>query len=223
MALRLVIKRKAMEKVLVVGANGLTGTETVKILKNHGQYDPVAMIRDESQRSKFDEMGIEVRLGDLEKDLSHVVEGINKIIFAAGSGSKTGPDKTIAVDQDGAKKLIDEAKNHEIKKFVMLSSMGADAPESHEKIKHYLEAKHNADEHLINSGLNYTIVRPGGLVNGNHLGHIHASEKLHEHGKITREDVAQVLVAALDHSQVRNKTFEIVNGDKSIEAALAEL
>lgn len=212
-----------MEKVLVVGANGLTGTEIIKILKNHGQYDPIAMIRDESQKSKFDEMGIETRTGDLEKDLSQVVEGVNKIIFAAGSGSKTGPDKTVAVDQEGAKKLIDEAKSHNIKKFVMLSSMGADEPESHEKLKHYLEAKHNADEHLINSGLNYTIVRPGRLVNGDHQGHIHAGEKLNEQGQITREDVAQVLVAVLDHSQVRNRTFEIVNGDKSIEEALAEL
>lgn len=212
-----------MEKVLVVGANGLTGTEIIKILKNHGQYDPIAMIRDESQKSKFDEMGIEARTGDLEKDLSQVVEGVNKIIFAAGSGSKTGPDKTVAVDQEGAKKLIDEAKSHNIKKFVMLSSMGADEPESHEKLKHYLEAKHNADEHLINSGLNYTIVRPGRLVNGDHQGHIHAGEKLNEQGQITREDVAQVLVAVLDHSQVRNRTFEIVNGDKSIEEALAEL
>ncbi|UII33237.1 SDR family oxidoreductase [Fulvivirga ulvae] len=212
-----------MEKVLVVGANGLTGTEIIKILKNHGQYDPIAMIRDESQQSKFDEMGIETRTGDLEKDLSEVVEGVNKIIFAAGSGSKTGPDKTVAVDQEGAKKLIDEAKSHDIKKFVMLSSMGADEPESHEKLKHYLEAKHNADEHLINSGLNYTIVRPGRLINGEHQGHIHAGEKLHEQGQITREDVAQVLVAVLDHSQVRNRTFEIVNGDKSIEEALAEL
>ncbi|GAA0891296.1 SDR family oxidoreductase [Fulvivirga kasyanovii] len=212
-----------MEKVLVVGANGLTGTEIIKILKNHGQYDPIAMIRDESQKSKFDEMGIETRTGDLEKDLSQVVEGVNKIIFAAGSGSETGPDKTVAVDQEGAKKLIDEAKSHDIKKFVMLSSMGADEPESHEKLKHYLEAKHNADEHLINSGLNYTIVRPGRLVNGDHQGHIHAGEKLHEQGQITREDVAQVLVAVLDHSQVRNRTFEIVNGDKSIEEALAEL
>lgn len=212
-----------MEKVLVVGANGLTGTEVVKILKNHGQYDPIAMIRDASQKSKFDDIGIETRLGDLEKDLSHVVEGIDKIIFAAGAGSKTGPEKTVAVDQEGAKKLIDEAGKHEIKKFVMLSSMGADAPESHEQMKQYLEAKHNADEHLKNSKLNYTIVRPGGLVNGDHQGHIHAGEKLNETGKITREDVAQVLITALDHAQVRNKTFEIVNGDKSIEEALAEL
>ncbi|ELR71324.1 hypothetical protein C900_02939 [Fulvivirga imtechensis AK7] len=212
-----------MEKVLVVGANGHTGTKIVLLLKNHGQYDPVAMIRDESQVPKFESMGIAYRLADLEGDVSHVLEGIDKIIFAAGSGSQTGPDKTISVDQEGAKKLIDEAEKQGIKKFVMLSSMGADDPDSHEKIRHYLEAKHNADEHLKASGLNYAIVRPGGLTHDDHLGKIDAREKLDHQGKITREDVAQVLVASLDHAQVRNKTFEIINGNTSIAEALASL
>lgn len=212
-----------MEKVLVVGANGHTGTKVVQLLKNHGQYDPVAMIRDESQTSKFESMGVEYRLADLEGDISYVLGGIDKIIFTAGSGSKTGPDKTISVDQDGAKKLIDEAEKQGIKKFVMLSSMGADNPDSNDRIKHYLQAKHNADEHLKASGLNYAIVRPGGLTHDEHLGKIDASEKLNHQGKISREDVAQVLVASLDHAQIRNKTIEIVNGNTSIAEALASL
>ena len=212
-----------MEKVLVVGANGQTGTEIVKILKNHGQYDPIAMIRKESQKSKFDELGIDSRLGDLEQDLSETVNGIDKIIFAAGSGASTGPEKTIAIDQEGAKKLIDEASSHKVKKFVMLSSMGADKPESHEELKQYLEAKHNADEYLKNSGLNYTIVRPGQLTNEDHDGHIAAREHFSESGKISREDVAQVLVCALDHASVKNRTFEILNGEQTIQEALAEL
>lgn len=212
-----------MEKVLVVGANGNTGTIIVKILKNHGQYDPVAMIRDESQAPKFESMRVEYRVADLEKDFSHALEGIDKVIFAAGSGSGTGRDKTIAVDQEGAIKIIDHAVKSRVKKFVMLSSMGADAPEKNDEIKTYLEAKHNADEHLKGSGLNYTIVRPGRLTHEDHQGKIDASENLDHQGKISREDVAQVLVAALDHTQVKNKTFEIVNGQESIAEALAHL
>lgn len=212
-----------MEKVLVVGANGNTGTKIIEILKNHGQYDPVAMIRDKQQKSKFEAMGVDYKVADLEKDLTGVLDGINKVIFAAGSGSKTGPDKTISVDQDGAIKMIDEAEKHQIKKFVMLSAMGVDDPDGRDELQHYLQAKHNADEHLKRSNLNYTIVRPGMLTNEDHLGKINASEKLNEEGQITREDVAQVLVTSLDHAQVRNKTFEILNGRRSIAEAIADL
>lgn len=212
-----------MEKVLVVGANGQTGTKIVEILKNHGQYDPVAMIRDERQKEKFEAMRVDYKIGDLEKDMSNVLDGIHKIIFAAGSGSKTGPDKTIAVDQDGAIKLINEAEKHQLKKFVMLSAMGADDPEKESPIQHYLKAKHNADEHLKQSGLNYTIVRPGSLTNDPHIGKIYAEKTLDRKGQISREDVAQVLVITLDHAKVRNKTFEILKGDQPIAEAIADL
>ena len=88
------------------------------------------------------------------------------IIFAAGSGPKTGPDKTTAVDKNGAIKLVDAAKKKGIERFVMLSSVGSDDPEqAQEEMRHYLEAKHDADEHLKASWLTYTIVRPVALTN----------------------------------------------------------
>jgi uncharacterized protein YbjT (DUF2867 family) len=212
-----------MEKVLVAGANGLTGTRIIKILKNHGQYDPVAMIRNEDQKEKFSSMGVDVRIADLEGDLSGLLEGINFVIFAAGSGSSTGKDKTIAVDQEGAIKLIDEAKRNKVKKFVMLSAIGADDPENNEKLQHYLEAKHKADEHLKESGLNYSIIRPGSLTNDDGKGKIKAKKKLSERGRISREDVAYVIVNALDHANTHNQVVEILEGDQSLQEALGNL
>ena len=211
-----------MEKVLVAGANGNTGTRIIKILKNHGQYDPVAMIRNEDQKEKFDALGVEVKLTDLEGDLSGTLNDIDKVIFAAGSGSHTGKDKTTEVDEKGAVKLIDEAKEVRIKKFVMLSAMGADEPESKEKLEHYLTAKHNADEHLKSSGLNYSIIRPGRLTDKD-TGLIKAANKLNESGEIPREDVAHVLVSALDHTNTHNQVIEIIKGEDTVQEALSKL
>ncbi|MGK7391444.1 MAG: SDR family oxidoreductase [Candidatus Cyclobacteriaceae bacterium M2_1C_046] len=212
-----------MEKVLVAGANGNTGTRIVKILKNHGQYDPIAMIRNEDQKEKFDSLEVEVKLADLEADLSGVLDDIDKVIFAAGSGSHTGKDKTTEVDEKGAVKLINEAKKVNLKKFVMLSAMGADDPENHPKLEHYLKAKHNADEHLKESGLNYSIIRPGGLTNEDQKGKIKAANKLNDRGQISREDVAHVIVSALDHTNTHNQVIEILEGEESLQEALAKI
>ncbi|UAB82053.1 SDR family oxidoreductase [Marixanthomonas sp. SCSIO 43207] len=212
-----------MEKVLVVGANGTTGKKIVEVLDRYRNYAPVAMIRHQDQAEQFEKKDIETVMGDLEKNVSHTVTRIHKIIFAAGSGGATSDEKTTAVDQEGAKKLIDLAKIAGIRKFVMLSSMGADNPEQVEDLQHYLKAKQNADEHLRNSGMNYSIVRPGALTNDEGKGKIKLAKKLNERGSITRDDVAETLVAALHDDIAPNQTFEILQGETEIEEALKEV
>lgn len=212
-----------MEKVLVAGANGNTGTRIIKILRNHGQYDPIALIRKEDQKEKFDNLGVEVKLADLENDLTGILDDIDKVIFAAGSGADTGLDKTTAVDEKGAVKLINEAKKTNLKKFVLLSAKGADDPDSNDKLHHYLQAKHNADEYLKKSGLNYCIIRPGGLTDEEPKGRIKASNKLEGSGEISREDVAHVIVSALDHVKAHNQVIEIVEGEDTLEEALGHI
>lgn len=209
-----------MEKVLVVGANGTTGKKIVDILDKYRNYEPVAMIRNQDQAEQFKKKDIETVMGDLEKNVSHTVTRIHKIVFAAGSGGDTSKEKTTAVDQEGAKKLIDLAEIAGIRKFVMLSAMGADNPEQSEDLQHYLEAKQNADEHLRKSGMDYSIVRPGALTNDEGTGKIKLSSKLNERGKITREDVAETLVAVLHDDIATNKTFEILQGDTEIDDAV---
>src|SRR5690554_5782831 len=139
-----------MEKILIAGAHGTTGKKIVSILKGSSNYEPIAMVRNEEQVAHFKEKGIQTVLGDLEEDVSEVTSNIDRVIFAAGSGGKN----VIGVDQDGAKKLIQASKEKGVKKFVMLSSMGADNPEEATQLKDYLKAKHNADEYLKESGIN---------------------------------------------------------------------
>ncbi|WP_339697633.1 SDR family oxidoreductase [uncultured Marixanthomonas sp.] len=209
-----------MEKVLVVGANGTTGKKIVDILDEYRNYEPVAMIRHQDQAEQFKKKDIETVMGDLEKNVSHTVTRIHKIVFAAGSGGGTSKEKTTAVDQEGAKKLIDLAEIAGIRKFVMLSSMGADNPEQSEDLQHYLKAKQNADEHLRKSGMDYSIVRPGALTDDKGTGKIKLAQKLNERGSITRDDVAETLVAALHDDIASNKTFEILQGETEIDDAV---
>lgn len=209
------------ENILVAGANGTTGKKIVTYLKESQYFNPVAMVRKAEQQKQFEIQDIDTVLGDLEEDVADVVKGIDKVIFAAGSGGHTGPEKTTAVDQEGAKSLIDASKKAGIKKFVMLSSINADDPSSSDKLQHYLEAKKNADEHLMNSGLNYTIVRPGSLTNDSGTREIKASKKV-DYGEITRDDVAYTLVHVLNDDVAQNAVFEMIEGDTRIEDAIKQ-
>ncbi len=208
-----------MEKILVAGANGTTGKKVISILKQSKKYKPVAMVRKEEQVSQFQNEGVETILADLEKDVSQTTNGIDKVIFAAGSGGK----KVKEVDQEGAKKLMDAAKEKGVKKFVMLSSMGAANPEEADEIQEYLKAKHNADEYLKQLGIQYSIVRPGSLNNDDGKGKIELDNKLNKRGEIPRMDVAETLVGALDDTIGKNKTFEILGGEVYIKAALEKI
>ncbi|MDX1652189.1 MAG: SDR family oxidoreductase [Brumimicrobium sp.] len=212
-----------MDRVLIAGANGNTGREIVNVLKDHADYKPVAMIRKSDQKSYFEKQGVETVLADLEGDLSHAVENIDRVIFAAGSGSDTSDQKTIDVDQKGAISLMEECENKNIRKFVMLSAMGTDNPSEMSSISHYLKAKKKADDHLKESGLSFSIVKPGKLTFASGSNTIQAEEKLDEKGSISREDVAQVLVQCLSDDIAQNKSFEVLEGGTTIKTALKNL
>ncbi|WP_072992726.1 SDR family oxidoreductase [Flavobacterium segetis] len=209
-----------MENILVAGANGTTGKKIVAILNESNNFHPIAMVRKEEQQAYFQAQNIETVLGDLEGDLSSVFNRpIDKVVFAAGSAGKN----VLGVDQEGAKKLIDASKKANIKKFVMLSSMGADKPEEATQLQEYLKAKHNADEYLIISGLDFSIVRPGSLTNEVALTTIELEGKLNKHGEISRDDVAQTLVQTLDDTVASKATFEIIKGETLIGKALEKV
>ena len=214
-------------QVVVAGANGLTGRIVLKMLAEAG-HQPVAMIRDYSQREELEPLGAECRIGDLEKPVGYAVRGCRGAIFAAGSGSKTGPQKTIDVDQNGAMAFIDTCGRMNVRRFVMLSSIAVDEPErGPESLHHYFRAKAIADRHLQASGLDYTIVRPGFLTNEPGAGAIATGENLgpiaKETHSVTREDVARVLVDCLALDNTVRKTFEMIEGETPVADALKAL
>jgi len=204
------------QNILIAGANGTTGRIIVDLLKASEKYTPIAMVRKQAQKDEFEQQQVTTVLGDLENDLNHVVKNVDKVIFAAGSKGKN----VIGVDQDGAIELTKAANDAGVKKFVMLSTMGADDPSVSEELGEYLKAKQNADEYLKSSGLQYTIVRPGALTDEEGTGKIKLEQKLGSFGEITRADVAQTLVEVLEEEVMQNQVFEIIAGDEAIETAV---
>lgn len=208
-----------MQNILVAGAHGQIGKKIISLLTSSQYFTPVAMVRKQEYYDAFKSQNVKVVLADLTKDVSHAFKDIDKVIFAAGSGG----EQVVEVDQEGAKNLINEAKKAKVKKFVMLSSLGADKPEEAEQLKDYLKAKHNADIYLRQSGLTYTIVRPGTLNDNLGTGKIELASKLDDHGEISREDVAQTLVRSLHDDAPNDTTFEIISGNALIGEALSSL
>lgn len=210
-------------EILVAGAHGNTGQRILDLLAKDG-HTVRGMIRDADQSSTIESLGATPVVADLEGDLNEPVKGVDAVIFAAGSGSKTGPEKTVDIDQEAAKRLVDTAVEHGAKRFVMLSSMGTIDPEAgSESMRHYYRAKRNADDHLRESSLDWTIVRPGGLTDDDGTGMIEAAEELGHRGKISRDDVAAVIVQSLREPHTIGKAFEILEGGELIGAALKAL
>ncbi|MBT2581480.1 SDR family oxidoreductase [Planococcus sp. ISL-109] len=213
--------------VLVIGANGQVGRSVVQELSDKG-HQAVAMIRKEEQRDELEKRGAgKIVLGDLEKDFSHAFEGVDAVIFAAGSGPKTGADKTLTIDLWGSVKAAEYAKEKGVNRFVQLGSVGSDNPDAGgEAMKPYLVAKRTADDLLEHSGLDYTIVRPGPLSDEEKTGHIEASAagfKSFEGRSIPRADVARTLAEVVDRKNTYGKVFEILQGEAEIAQELGRL
>lgn len=211
-----------MEKILVIGANGQVGRCLLKHLAECKKH-VVAMIRSESQTSKIRELGGIPLVMDIESDFSEALRDIDCVVFTAGSGSATGQDKTISIDQEGAIRAINFALMHKIKLFVMVSAQGARSLQEASPIQHYYMAKSKADKYLISCGLNYTIYRPGRLSNEVGLGKIRISNHFEFKGTTRRDDLAKTICIGIDLPKTKNRIIEIFDGEIDIKSALKSL
>lgn len=186
-------------KVLVAGATGNTGARLVNELSERG-HQLVALVRKSSDTSALPEAA-EQRLADLTELSDDVSVGCEIVVFAAGSGGDTSAEMTDKVDRDGAIALIDNAGKHGVRRFVMLSSVGAENPDPDSDLAHYLQAKHDADEHLKASGLEFAILRPVSLTDDGPTGSVILGGDVDPKGKAARGDVAVVLADAVEQDE----------------------
>lgn len=214
-------------KVLVVGANGQIGKHLVSFIQNSVGLEAKAVIRKEEQASYFENLGAETFIVDLEKDIDEIAkaaEGVDAIVFTAGSGAHTGKDKTIMVDLDGAVKTIEAAKVVGVKRFIMISSFDtrrSAIQAASESFAPYVAAKHYADEWLKATDLDYTIIHPGILTNEKGIGKVKVAVEVEvEIEEVPREDVAKVIVATLENDKTIGKAFQVVTGMTPIKEAV---
>lgn len=189
--------------VLIAGATGRTGLRLVDELISRGHH-PIALVREDSDTGPLPE-GAGLRHGDLTDLPDDVCRSCDVVIFAAGSGSSTGPEMTDAVDREGAKRLIDIAAHAKVRRFVMLSSIGAGDPDPDSEMAHYLEAKHDADEYLMASGLSHAILRPVRLTEEDGDREVRLGDAVDPGATAARGDVASVLAEAVEEPEWEGK------------------
>ena len=210
--------------VLIAGGHGQIARHLIRKLAAAGHH-PRGMIRDRDHAADIEADGGVPVLCDLEHDdVEPHVGAADAIVFAAGAGPGSGAERKRTMDYGGAVKLIEAAEKLGVRRYVMVSSVGAGDPSSaSEQMRPYQQAKHDADVALADSSLDWTIVRPGRLTDEPGAGRVDLSATLGRYGEVPREDVASVLLAALDADNTVRGTYELFAGDVPVDEAVGAL
>ncbi|WP_229068288.1 SDR family oxidoreductase [Actinoplanes sp. DH11] len=211
--------------VLVVGGHGKIALQLLGLLAARGDRAR-GLIRKPEQAADLEAVGAVPVLGDLEADasLEPYVKGADAVVFAAGAGPGSGDARKATVDLGGAVKLTDAAKALGVRRYVMISSIGAQDPGAATgSMVPYLKAKADADRYLIDSGLDWTIIRPGGLTDEPGTGRVRLTTDLGGRASVPRADVAAVLAEALLVPSTIGVVAELFTGDVPIGDAVRAL
>jgi uncharacterized protein YbjT (DUF2867 family) len=211
-----------MSTIAIAGGHGKIALILGRLLAERG--DTVrGLIRNPDQADDLRAVGVEPVIADLESesDIASAIRGADAVVFAAGAGPGSGDARKKTVDLGGAVKLIEAAKAEGVSRYLIVSSMGAEkAPaDAAEGFGAYLQAKFEADEAVRASGLDYTVVRPGGLTDDPGTGLVTIAEDTGR-GKVPRADVAAVFVACLDTPSTIGQSFDLISGTTPIPDAL---
>jgi uncharacterized protein YbjT (DUF2867 family) len=213
-------------KAFVAGATGETGRRIVQQLVDRGI--PVrAMVRNLDLAKFYLPDAVEIVQGDVLKPntLADAIGDATHIFCATGARPSLDPTGPYQVDFEGTKNLVNAAKAKGAEQFILVSSLCVS------QLLHPLNLfwgvlvwKKWAEEYIQRSGLAYTIVRPGGLMNDDNEDQIvmAKADKLSE-GRIPRMKVAQVCVEAAQQPQARNQIVEIVAKPDLPERTIAQL
>lgn len=213
-------------KAFVAGATGQTGRRIVEELVK-GQIPVRALVRDLEQAKGLLPDQVELVVGDVlqPESLAQAIGDSTVLLCATGASPSFDPTGPYKVDYEGTKNLVDVAKANHIQHFVLVTSLCVS------KFFHPLNLfwlilvwKKQAEEYLQNSGLTYTIVRPGGLTNEENPQQVVMSvaDTLFE-GRIPRTKVAQTCVEALFQPAAANKIVEVVAQPEAKDRSWEEL
>ncbi len=206
--------------IVIAGGHGKVAMALHPILVARG-HSVRALIRTPDPAREVENAGAQPVICDLEAsgDISDAVGQAHAVIFAAGAGAGSGPERKISMDRDGAIKLIMAAKANGIPRYLMISTFHADRPRGDEVFRTYMRAKAEADHVLRAAGLDYTIIRPGRLTDEPGTGRIALAPWL-KGADIPRADVAALLAAVLENDNAVNRLWEATGGDTPIPWAI---
>ena len=214
-------------RVVVIGGHGRTGIEVVKQLVEAGDT-VVATIRNPKHMADLVKAGAETWVLDLEKstgpEFAMVMVGADAVVFAAGSGED---DENSDVDRTGTLKTVRAAKKAGAMRYISVSALGATTPTpdkwlDSDLMKNYYKAKKAANKHVRDSGLDWTIIEPGTLTDGKLTGKVTLAQDGVDPEKISRADVAAVVVAALATPSSKGRTFQVIGGKTAVLDAVAK-
>jgi cytosine deaminase len=213
-------------RVAIAGGHGQIAMRLERVLADRGD-EPVALIRNPDHADDVRAAGAEPVVVDLEHagddEVAKAIEGADAVVFAAGAGPGSGSARKDTMDYGGAVKLIEAAKRNGIARYAIVSSMGADAGAAgDDTFQVYLRAKGRADDALRASGLDWTVIRPGGLTNDPGTGRVNLAAST-PRGQISRDDVAQVLADVLSTPSTVGKTADLIGGDVPVAEAVQAL
>src|SRR3954469_10264388 len=206
-------------RVVVAGGHGQIGRLLLELLAQRG-HTAVGLIRNPAHAEDLRSLGDVPLVHDLEGGDDLALEA-DAVVFAAGAGPGSGAERKWTMDYGGAVKLMRAG----VQRYVIVSAMGAaDPPPEGEGdvFGEYVRAKARADQDLMASDLQWTVVRPGRLTDESGTGRVHVAERL-PRGEIPRDDVARVLHAVLHEPSTVGEAFALVGGDTPVDEPLDRL
>ncbi len=216
-----------MATIAVVGGAGQIARLLHPKLINAG-HKPRALVRKQEQADELEQAGVETRLFDIEADdddaLRAALEGADAVVFAAGGGPDGDAGRKRTVDLEGSIRSAQAAETLGIARFVQVSAIGVDEPlgDDVEPVwRVYVEAKRDADAHLRESSLSWTILRPGGLTDDPGTGQITLGVDVAK-GEIPREDVASAIAAVVDDGRAVRQQWDLVGGTTPVLEAVTQ-
>ncbi|QLE72633.1 NAD-dependent epimerase/dehydratase family protein [Streptomyces rectiverticillatus] len=213
-------------RIVIAGGHGQIALRLERLL--HARGDEIAgIVRRPEQAGALLAAGAEPVVCDLESasvgDLVKHLESADAAVFAAGAGPGSGIARKDSVDRAAAALFADAAEAAGVRRFLVVSSMGADRepPEGTDPVfAAYLRAKGAADADVrARAGLDWTILRPGRLTDDAGTGLVTLGESTGR-GEVTRDDVAAVLAALLDEPGTAGRTLELIGGDTPVTEAV---
>lgn len=208
----------AMSLVFLAGASRGVGREVAKQLVANG-HQVIALLRSEEAKEELLTMGITVEFGDaLDLETMKTVVGNHSVDAVISTiGGVPGMDASNRPDYLGNKNLIDAAVAAKAKRFILISSIGSGdsaialPPNVLDTLGPVLKEKAQAEDYLANSGLDYTVIRPGGLVSEAATGQEILTADVSVAGSIPRAGVARLAVACMESDRAKNKTLSAID------------